>query len=309
MTILFCSEVDCADTYRRTIAEHLPDTPFRAWPDAGPAEAVRYGLVWKPPQGLLGSLPNLKAVFNLGAGVDALMAETEVPAHVPLFRLSDAGMAAQMVEWVLHGVLRFHRRFDVYEAAQADGRWAPVPPRLASQVRVGVMGLGALGGVVAARLADLGYAVRGWSRTPRSVAGVEGFHGRDALPAFLEGTEILVCLLPLTPETRGLLNRETLSRLAPGAAVINAARGAHVVDSDLLALLDSGHIRGAQLDVFDPEPLPPEHPFWAHPKVRLTPHVAAVTLAGPACAQIAETIRRLERGETPDSAVDRTAGY
>jgi glyoxylate/hydroxypyruvate reductase A len=182
-----------------------------------------------------------------------------------------------------------------------------VPP--AARTRVGLMGLGVLGQAVAGALVSLGYAVRGWSRRPKTVPGVTVFDGAAGLAPFLAGTDILVCLLPLTDETRGLLNADTLARLPAGAAVINAARGAHVVDADLLALLDAGHLRGAQLDVFDPEPLPADHPFWTHPRVRMTPHIAAVTLVEPSCDQIAETIRRLDRGEPVPNAVDRTAGY
>lgn len=310
MTLLFCSAVDSAEAYRRALAKQLPGMALRVHPDIGPPEDITYALVWNPPAGLLASLPNLRAVFNLGAGVDAILADNSaLPADVPLIRLADAGMAPQMTEWVLHGVLRFHRRFDDYEREQAAGRWTrlDVPP--AGGVRVGLMGLGVLGQAVAGALVSLGYAVRGWSRRPKAVPGVTTFDGDGGLAPFLADTDILVCLLPLTEDTRGVLNAETLGRLPPGAAVINAARGAHLVDADLLALLESGHLRGAQLDVFAPEPLPPDHPFWTHPGVRLTPHIAAVTLVEPTCEQIARTVRQMERGEAPLNAVDRTAGY
>ncbi|KAA5606951.1 glyoxylate/hydroxypyruvate reductase A [Roseospira marina] len=310
MTILFASAVDRADDYRQAMAARLPDLGFRIHPDVGPADAIQYALVWSPPPGLLASLPNLRAVFNLGAGVDAILAARDaVPASVPVVRLADAGMAPQMVEWVLHGVLHFQRRFDDYAREQAAGRWTRLPVRPAPRTTVGLMGLGVLGGAVARVLVSLGYAVRGWSRRPKTVPGVETFHGTDGLAPFLAETEILVCLVPLTDETRGLLNAETLRRLPAGAAVINAARGAHIVDADLLALLDAGHLRGAQLDVFEPEPLPNDHPFWRHPRVRLTPHIAAVTKVEPTCDQIADTIRRLERGEPLAHQVDRHAGY
>ncbi|MQX38181.1 2-hydroxyacid dehydrogenase [Roseospira navarrensis] len=310
MTILFCSAVDDAEAYRRAMADRLPETAFRVHPDVGPPEEIRHVLVWRPPAGLLRSLPNLRGVFNLGAGVDGILATgDDLPEGVPVIRLADAGMAPQMVEWMLHGVLRFHRRFDDYARAQAAGRWErlSVPP--ASDVRVGLMGLGVLGGAVAEALLARGYSVRGWSRRPKDLPGVTVFHGADGLSDFLAGTDILICLLPLTDETRGILNADTLGRLPQGAAVLNAARGAHLVDADLLALLDAGHLRGAQLDVFEPEPLPPDHPFWTHPKVRLTPHIAAVTVVEPSCDQIADTIRRLERGEAPPNRVDRDAGY
>jgi glyoxylate/hydroxypyruvate reductase A len=309
MTILFSSDFDRAEDYRRALAERLPDMPFRVYPDVGAPEDIRYALVWCPPLGLLPSLPNLRAVFNLGAGVDGILADSDVPADVPVIRLSDAGLAPQMVEWVLYGVLRFHRRFDDYEAEQAIGRWTRLDAPPASAVRVGLLGLGVLGQAVGRRLADLGYAVGGWSRRPKAVPGVACHHGREGLDAMVKATDILVCLLPLTDETRGILNRETLGKLPRGAAVINAGRGGHLVDADLLALLDASHVRGALLDVFEPEPLAPDHRFWTHPRVRVTPHIAAVTLVEPSCDQIADTILHLERGEAPPAQVDRIAGY
>jgi len=310
VTILFCSEVDGAEDYRRAMAARLPDVAFRTYPDVGAPEDITHALVWRPPAGLLRSLPSLRAVFNLGAGVDGILsAGDDLPPDVPVIRLTDAGMAPQMVEWVLHGVLRFHRRFDDYEREQAAGRWTRLGAPSATRTRVGLMGVGVLGGAVARVLVSLGYTVRGWSRRPKDVPGVTGFHGADGLAPFLSETDILVCLLPLTEETRGVLNADTLGRLPQGAALINAARGTHVADADLLALLDSGHLRGAQLDVFEPEPLPADHPYWTHPKVRLTPHIAAVTMVEPTCDQIADTIRRLDRGEPLPNQVDRTAGY
>jgi len=317
MAILYCCPHSPADLYRQWLTERFPSLAFHdATPvdaDIGDRAAIRYALVWHPPEGLIASLPNLRAVFNLGAGVDGLLATPtarEIPDHVPLIRLGDAGMAEQMTEWVLHGVLRFHRRFDDYERQQTARQWTPLlDVKPAGQVRVGLLGLGALGGTVAHHLKALGYAVRGWSRRPKTLDGIETFAGRDALPAFLAETDILVCLLPLTSETRGLLNTATLSALPRGAALINAARGAHVVDADLIHLLDSGHLRGAQLDVLDPEPPSPDHPFWTHPRVRLTPHIAAITLPKPACDQIADAITLLERGQTPPNVVDRQNGY
>lgn len=312
MAILFHCTHESVETYRAPLAALLPSMPLRDSADMGPVDAIRYALVWHPPAGLLASLPNLRAVFNLGAGVDGVLgtpAIKELPAHVPLIRLADAGMAPQMVEWVLHGVLRFHRRFEDYAAEQAAGRWSRLAVKPAAETRVGILGLGVLGQAVARQVRALGYQTRGWSRRPRSLDGMATFAGAEGLTPFLAETDILVCLLPLTPETRGLLNAGTLGRLPRGAALINAARGAHVVDADLLRLLDAGHLQGAQLDVFDQEPLPASHPYWTHPRVRITPHVAAETLPGPACDQIADAIGRLERGDTPPHVVDRQAGY
>ncbi len=309
MTILVQSAADDADAYARALRARLPSMEVRVHPDIGPREAIHHAVVWSPPRGLLPSLSALRAVYNLGAGVDAILADPDVPDSLPVYRLTDAGMASQMAGWVTHAVLRVHRRFDDYATSQADGRWQPLDVPPAEGIRVGIMGLGVLGQATAAALRPLGYRLRGWSRRPRTVEGVEIHAGPAALDSFLHQLDILVCLLPLTPETRGIINRDTLARLAPGAAVLNAARGAHVVERDLLAALGEGRIARAVLDVCETEPLPDGHPFWAHPRVTITPHVAALTLVEPACDQIAETIRSLEAGGSPSSAVDRKAGY
>lgn len=309
MNLLFCSDSDDIDAYQSAMSRYLPEARLVTPQAPGPPEAVRYALVWAPPPGVFARFPALRAVFNLGAGVDGLLAQDDLPAAVPVFRLEDAGMAPPMVEWVLYGVLRFHRDFDLYAQEQAAGRWTRRSVRPAGDITVALLGIGALGRAVARQLDGLGYRVRAWSRRPREMDGITVRHGPEGLHAVVTGADILVCLLPLTGQTRGLLNRALLSRLAPGAAVLNPARGAHLVDDDLLELLDSGHLRGAVLDAFDPEPLPPGHRFWSHPRVRLTPHVAAPTLVEPACAQIASTIHRLERGDAPGPTVDRDAGY
>lgn len=309
MTVLVQSAANDADAYARALRSRLPSLDIRTHPDIGPREGVRYAVVWSPPRGLLPALPNLRAVFNLGAGVDAILSDPDIPGNVPVYRLEDAGMAEQMAGWVVHAVVRHHRRFDDYAAAQAAGRWQPLDVAPANGVTVGLMGLGVLGRATAATLHGLGYRLRGWSRRLRTLEGVQTFCDRDGLDAFLDGTDILVCLLPLTDETRGLIDRLALSRLAPGAAVVNAARGAHIVERDLLDALESGQVSRAVLDVCATEPLPPGHAFWSHPRVTLTPHIAALTLVEPACDQVADIIHRLERGETPPPPVDRHAGY
>ncbi|WP_245689154.1 2-hydroxyacid dehydrogenase [Roseospirillum parvum] len=270
--------------------------------------AVRHAVVWQPPAGFFRGLSGLLGIHNLGAGVDALMARPDLPSGVPVLRLLDAGMGAQMVEYCLYGILHFHRRMDDYRRAQVRGSWQELPAPETARRRVGVLGLGALGRQVAAAAAGLGFPVRGWRRGGAPVAGVETFHGPEALAPFLSGCDILVNLLPLTDDTRGLLNRERLGMLPAGACLINAARGAHVVTDDLIAGLDSGHLRGALLDVFDVEPLPVDHPLWRHPRIVATPHIAAQTLVGPAVAQIADNIRRLEAGQTPVGLVDPEQG-
>lgn len=295
--------------YTRIMQSALPDMDVRVWPDIGPADEVLYALVWQPPPGVLGSYPNLRGIFNLGAGVDAILRDPSVPAGVPLMRLADAGMAPQMVEYCLYGVLHFHRDMDLYRRDQTAGAWQPRPFLAAGDRRVGVLGMGALGAQVAQGIADLGFKVMGWSRTPKQVEGVTTVTGRDILPRFLGRSDILVNLLPLTGETRGLLNSGTLAALPAGACIINAARGAHIVEADLLAALESGHIRGALLDAFEEEPLPPNHPYRAHPGIMVTPHVAAQTIPFEACKQIVANIKRLEDGRPPLNVVDRGSGY
>jgi len=286
-----------------------PNRQVRLWPDTGPEDAIEYALVWRPEPGDLRRYPNLKAIFNLGAGVDALLKDETLPENVPLVRLVDEGLTGGMTEYVVYHVLRYHRRVPELEEAQRRSEWRPLLYPLTRDRRVGMLGIGVLGGDAAAKLVGLGFDVAGWSRTKKSLPGVTSFFGWDQLAGFLNRTEILVCLLPLTEETTGIINAKTLAQLPRGAAVINAGRGGHVVQDDLLAALDSGHIGYATLDVFTPEPLPNEHPFWTHPRVTVTPHNASLTQAETAATVVLEGIRRMERGELPENVVDRALGY
>jgi glyoxylate/hydroxypyruvate reductase A len=278
----------------------LPDaTIFLADPEASSFEHLEqadYAVVWAPPQGFINSQHSLKAIFNIGAGVDALMA-LRLPAGVPVVRLDDAGMAVQMAEYVCHAVIRYFRELDVYEVKAAEGRWAYRKPRRRADFTVGIMGLGVLGARVSQALAQFDFPVRGWSRSPKQIEGVQCFAGEAGLADFLAATQVLVCLLPLTPQTEGIMRLETLRQLKPGAYVINVARGSHLVDEDLLALLDSGHLAGATLDVFRTEPLPAGHAFWQHPKITITPHTSARTLRDDSIAQIAGKLAALEKGQ------------
>ena len=309
MTILFYSETDDPEPWRKAFAEQLPDIAFRVWPDVGDASSVRYALVWKPKAGLLATLPNLQAILALGAGVDPIIEDASWSRSVPLVRLVDAGLAQQMSEYALYGVLHFHLRMDRYAQQQAEGKWHQLPPVLAKDRTVGVAGLGVLGGECAAKLASQGFRVIGWSRRAKSLPGIETFESQAGLRDFLRHTEILVNFLPLTAETRGLLDRNAFAQLPHGACIINIARGPHVNEADLIAALDSGHLGGALLDVFHSEPLPVDHPFWHHPKVIVTPHVAAQTVAALAVSQVIDNIRRIERGESPLGLVDPHRGY
>ena len=286
----------------------LPQYEVLAWDAAAQATGARYAVVWMPPEELFRRETGLQAVFNLGAGVDHLMSLPSLP-DIPVLRLEDAGMAAQMAEYVIHSLASLSRGFDAYAMQQANGRWAPLPVMRYEDWPVGVMGLGKLGSHVACAVAELGYPVAGWARRAQQLDGVQVYHGAAQFADFLGRSRVLVNLLPLTPQTTGIIDSSLLKQLRPNAVVINIARGGHVVDADLLAALDSGQVQAAVLDVFNQEPLPPDHPYWVHPRVRITPHVAATTMEHHAVAQVSEGIRRLEQGEAVDGLVGRDTGY
>ena len=284
----------------------LPQASVNAWESGAPT--ADYAVVWAPPQQFLDEQQNLKALFNIGAGVDALL-QLRLPPDCRVVRLDDAGMAVQMAEYVCQAVIRQFRELGETEAAMREGTWAYRRPLLRTDFPVGVMGLGVLGQRVAQALAQFEFPVRGWSRSPKTIEGVQAYHGEAGLPDFLAASRVLVNLLPLTPATENMLNRSTLSQLRQGGYLINVARGAHLVDDDLLALLESGHLSGATLDVFRTEPLPAEHAFWSHPAITLTPHTSARTLRSETIAQIAEKIAAMERGERIAGIVDPARGY
>lgn len=302
--------VCCSDTktapWIEGLRQALPQAVVEEWQPGAPQ--ADHAVVWAPPQAFLDAQPRLKALFNIGAGVDALL-KLRLPPDALVVRLDDAGMSVQMAEFVCHAVIRHFRELDAYERDAAAGKWGFRKPRSRSDFPVGVLGLGVLGQRVARALAAFEFPVRGWSRNTKAVPGIECFAGPQQFDAFLAGTRVLVNLLPLTPETTHILNRENLGKLMPGAYVINVARGAHLVDEDLLALLESGHLAGAALDVFRTEPLPADHPFWRHPRITVTPHTSARTLRDESIAQIAGKIRALERGEPIAGIVDRQRGY
>jgi glyoxylate/hydroxypyruvate reductase A len=306
MRVVYFSADQDADKWLPGLRAALPGAEVSLWvPGAAPAD---YAVVWKPSQQLLDEQPQLKAIFNTGAGVDALM-QLRLPAGVPVVRLDDAGMSVQMAEYVCHALIRHFREFDAYEADTRAGKWSFRKPLARADFPVGIMGMGVLGERVARAVAQFDFPVNGWSQSVKTVPGVQCFAGGAQFDDFLAASRVLVCLLPLTPETQDLLNLANLSRLQSGGYVINVARGAHLVDEDLLALLDSGHLAGATLDVFRTEPLPPEHPFWTHPKITVTPHTSARTLRSESIAQIAEKIAALERGEPVAGKVDPSRGY
>jgi glyoxylate/hydroxypyruvate reductase A len=295
-----------ADAWRDALAKALPEARIAMWPDG--ASDPAYACVWRPPAELFARVRPAKAIFNLGAGVDTLLAVPTLPRDVPVIRLEDAGMAEQMAEYATLAVLRAYREADVYAAEQREARWHPRERRAKAGFGVGLLGCGVLGRAVAAALAPFGFPLAGWSRTGKAPPGVAAY-GPDQFASFLGASHALVCTLPLTARTTGLLDRAALAWLPRGAHVINVARGEIVVDADLLALLDEGHLGGATLDVFRVEPLPAGHAFWHHPRITVTPHVSAVTLIPESAAQVAVKIRRIERGETVTGVVDRDRGY
>jgi glyoxylate/hydroxypyruvate reductase len=306
MRISFCCTGTPPEPWLAAFRAVLPQAVVEDWrPGAPPAD---YAVVWSPPQQFLDEQPALKGIFNIGAGVDSLM-KLKLPGDAIVVRIDDGGMAVQMAEFVCHALIRHFRELDVYQDEIKDGQWTHRKPKRRSDYPVGVMGLGVLGQRVARAVAQFDFPVRGWSRTPREIPGVRCFAGPQQFDDFLKGTRVLACLLPLTPETRDIMNRRTLSRLMPGGYVVNVARGAHLVDEDLIALLDSKHLAGAALDVFRTEPLPPEHPFWRHPRIALTPHTSARTLRDETIAQIAHKIQALQRGEPIAGVVDVQRGY
>ncbi len=308
MKLLFYTAASNGAAWVDALSRAMPETSIGTWPD-DTTTAADYALVWKPPPGLFAKLDSVKAIFNLGAGVDGLESMPRSLENVPLIRLVDAGMAEQMVEYVAYAVLRRYREFDVYAQSQREGAWQPRRRLDKSGFRVGILGIGSLGVVVAAALAAFGFPVDGWSRSRKQIPDVRSFAGTAELKEFLGRCHVLVCMLPLTAETRGILNRATLSQLSKGAYVVNVSRGALLVDEDLLALIDSGALSGATLDVFQEEPLPPSHAFWHHPCITVTPHVSAVTRIEESVAQIAAKIRRLEAGLPVSGVVDRARSY
>jgi glyoxylate/hydroxypyruvate reductase A len=284
----------------------LPQTRVNAWsPGAAQADMA---VVWAPPQQFIDEQPRLQALFNIGAGVDALL-QLRLPAGLKVVRLDDAGMSVQMAEYVCHAVIRHFREFDAYDADKQTGKWSYRKPRSRADFAVGVMGLGVLGERVAKALQAFDFPVNGYSRSPRNIPGVHCLAGRDQLHEFLQASRILVNLMPLTSETEGILNRDTLLQLPKDGYLINVARGRHLVEEDLIALIDEGHLAGATLDVFRTEPLPASHPFWQHPKITVTPHTSARTLREQSIAQIVGKILALERGESVRGVVDPQLGY
>jgi len=295
------------DAWVEGLRAALPGAQVEVW-SPGMAATFDHAVVWAPAQQLIDEQRQVRGLFNIGAGVDALLALT-LPPTMHIVRIDDGGMAVQMAEYVCHALIRHFREFDAYEADAREGRWSFRKPLERADFPVGIMGLGVLGERVAQAVSHFDFPVNGWSRSPKTIDGVRAFTGQAQFDAFLAESRVLVNLLPLTEATRGILNTATLSKLRPGGYLINIARGGHLVEDDLIPLIDSGQLAGATLDVFRVEPLPAEHAFWRHPKITVTPHGSARTLRSESIAQIAGKIAAMERGEPVAGVVDMGRGY
>lgn len=293
-----------AEVFRR----ETPTIDFRLWPDIGDAARVHYLAAWEPPHDIAERFPQLKLLFSSGAGVDQFDF-SRLPPDLPVVRMVEPGIIRGMVEYVTHAVLDLHRDMPAYRRAQQRAQWQPLPVRTAAERRVGVLGLGSLGQAVLAQLAGFGFDCAGWSRSQHVIEGVRCLSGAEGLSELLAHSEILVCLLPLTDETRGFLNAALFERMPRGAALVHVGRGPQLVVADLLAALETGHLAEAVLDVTDPEPLPAAHPLWSHAQVRITPHIASMTQPASAARVVVENLRRFERGEPLVGLVDRARGY
>jgi len=308
MTFLYKGPAQRGAIWAQRFARTLPHLPFLHWPDVGEAARVRYLAAWEPPADLAETFPNLEVLFSVGAGVDQFNFAA-LPRDLTVVRMVEPGLTACMCEYVSWAVLSLHREIPLYLHQQRGGVWKEHAIRPASTRRVGVMGMGNLGRAALAQLRALGFDCAGWNRSRREEPGVRCFAGDAELDAFLARTDILVCLLPLTPETRGILGQRVFDALPEGAAVVNAARGGHLAAADLLAALDRGRLSAAVLDVCEPEPLPPGHAFWQHPRIWLTPHVASATQAETAADALVDNVRRHQAGLPLEGVVDRSRGY
>ena len=309
MNILFIWDGGNTKLWSAALSEHLGDVTFHVYPDVGNREDIDYALVWMPPLGELKTYPNLKGIFSIGAGASHVLRDPDLPSGVPIVRLVDEISVRDLWHYACYWILHYHRQFDLYRTHQAKLIWDRQKVLRPQERRVGVLGIGAIGGRIAREAAAMGFDVKGWSRSPKSIDGVDCQSGAEGLDAVLNHSDILINMLPATRATTRLLNAERLAMLPKGAAVINMGRGDVLDNSALIDALDRGHLNGATLDVFNTEPLPKEDRFWAHPAINITPHSAGPTNETYAPTQIANDILRLEKGEIPTHIVDPEAGY
>lgn len=309
MKLLLKTDRYLVGRWKDLLYQRVPGLDIVTFPFVGDPDDIEVVLAWEPPQGMLSSMNNLKLVISTGAGVDHILKDPGYPSHVPLVRMVDPGLTQGMVEYVVMATLLCSRRMHRLFAAHARKVWEPETVPLADETTVGIMGMGVLGRACAGALKGMGFDVIGWSRSPKTFDGVQTFDGLDGLEKFLNRTQILICLLPLTPDTEGILGRGTFNRLPPGAAVINVGRGGHLIEADLLTALDKGKVEVAVLDVFQEEPLPVDNPLWDHPQVFVTPHIASVTTPETAVLAVADAIDELRKGLELSNLVDLERGY
>ncbi|WGK91566.1 2-hydroxyacid dehydrogenase [Pseudomonas migulae] len=308
MALLYKADPVRGEQWKRLFAEHAPDIEWRAWPDIGDPKDIRYLAAWQAPDDLETLLPNLQVLFALSAGVDQLDLD-RLPTTLPVVRLLDPSITRGMCEYASFAVLSLHRDMLRYRQQQMARRWQAHLLQPAAKRRVGVMGLGTQAQQILATLQTFGFALSGWARSEHRIAGVDCFAGAEQLPAFLGQCDIVVCVLPLTGQTKGILNRHLFQHLPKGAALVNMGRGGHLIEEDLLEALASGQLSAAVLDVLEQEPAAPDHPFWNHPQILLTPHIAAMTQPESAFSVLLENIRRHQRGEPMLGQVDRKRSY
>ena len=306
MSVLVISRSPLPEKLIALFRQQLPDQDFRVWPDVGNVDDIHYALAWQPPNGELARLPKLKAILSFAAGVDHMTGDPDLPKHVPIVRAVSEASKLTMSSFCAAQVLRFHHRLDLYAEFQKQGVWKQVPPRDMSDTPVGILGLGVLGLDLAQRLRALGFPVNGWSKSAKSVDGM--FHVKQLVDC-LASSMVVVCLLPLTDETRGILNASAFAAMPKGSYVINVARGGHVVVPDLIAAIDSGHLAGATLDVFELEPLPADSPLWKHPKITVTPHTSGRMSSARVASNMVEMLRQVTSGAPLQNVVDWSKGY
>ena len=309
MSILIVSQGRDVSPWLKAIQQQRPELEVCVYPDAGPKEAVTFAISWNHPMGVFQEYPNLQCIASMGAGVDHILKDPDLPEDVLITRVTDEHLTKDMATYTTAVVLNHMRGLSAYKASEKESLWQPKPYLRQRDITVGVMGMGVLGTEAAQQLQALGFAVQGWARTPKSINGIPVFTGADELDNFLATSNVLICLLPLTSETVNILNRSAFEKLPKGSFVINVARGEHLVEADLLEMLDNGHLAGAALDVFRKEPLPAEHPFWSHPKIDVTPHIASVTNPESAAKQVLSNYDRLNQNEPLINVVSRTKGY
>jgi glyoxylate/hydroxypyruvate reductase len=309
MAMVLISQGRDTTPWAKALKDKRPELDLRIYPNDTDQADVDFALVWNHPQGVFKAYPNLKCISSMGAGVDHILKDPELPANAQITRVTDENLTNDMAEFTAALVMNHLRGLSFYKTQESKSAWTPKRYLRVSDVTVGVMGIGVLGTRVASQLAAIGFKVNGWARSEKQIKNVQVFSGMHSLDNFLGKSDILICLLPLTKDTESILNKAMFSKLPPNAFVINVARGAHLVENDLIEMIDSGHLSGASLDVFREEPLPNEHPFWLHPKINVTPHIASVTDPSSVVSLILENYDRARNNEPLINVVSPQKGY